>query len=695
MARIDTLLEQVKDPILRKRLAAEIENLTRNKKFGLVFEDHDEERVPLYGINIRSGMPVVKKAGKIDEVYDVLSIEDGQAMCRQTNTGDIETITTDALVAVAKFGDPIFPMLQPIDRIENAPESSLWHTLIEADNYHALQLLEYLYAGKVDCIYIDPPYNTGAKDWKYNNDYVDGSDSYRHSKWLSFMEKRLKLAKRLLNPRDSLLIVTIDEKECFHLGCLLEELFADGRVQMVTSVINPSGVPMKKQFARAEEYLFYVFIGDAAISYTENDMLHPTDENRQARWQSLLRSGNNSAREARPNLFYPVYFNEKTGLFAGTGASLKVDEDKSLVIAPEGCFLVWPTKTNGNDGTWQLSQAKLAEKIKLGYVKYGPWKPGVKTRTISYLAEGMQKAVENGDIEILGRNEDGSIITGRSTKPIVPLTVWNQSSHSAGDFGSSLLKTIFNDKRFTFPKSLYAEHDAIRFFVADKPEALIIDFFAGSGTTLHAVNLLNAEDNGHRRCIMVTNNEVSADEAKKLRADGYQPGDPEWEQYGIARYVNWPRTVCTIKGENIAGESLKGDYLGSDIPMSAGFAANAEYFKLGFLDRNRVSLGMQFREILPLLWLKAGAVGKRPALPEGDELPEMMILPENGFAILLEEECFFAFAKELKETEGIHTVYFVTDSEDAFREMSTSIDERKTYQLYRDYIENFVIGGRR
>lgn len=226
-------------------------------------------------------------------------------------------------------------------------------------------------------------------------------------------------------------------------------------------------------------------------------------------------------------------------------------------------------------------------------------------------------------------------------------------------------------------------------------DALVLDFFAGSGTTLHAVNLLNAEDGGHRRCIMVTNNEVSADEAKKLRNDGYQPGDPEWERHGIAQCVNWPRTICSIKGQNIVGEPLKGEYVRPEIPLSTGFAANAEYFKLGFLDRNRVSLGMQFREILPLLWLKTGAIGRRPELPEGEELPEMMVLPENGFAILLEEECFSSFAKELKATEGIHAVYFVTDSEDAFREMSTSIGIDDTYQLYREYIDNFVIGGRR
>lgn len=162
----------------------------------------------------------------------------------------------DELVAIAEFGEPIYPYLKPIDMVCNAPDSDLWHTLIEADNYHALQLLEYLYAGKVDCIYIDPPYNTGARDWKYNNDYVDGTDAYRHSKWLSFMEKRLRMAKKLLNPKDSVLIVTIDEKEYLHLGCLLEEIFTEARIQMITTVISAKGVVRTGQFSRVEEYIY-------------------------------------------------------------------------------------------------------------------------------------------------------------------------------------------------------------------------------------------------------------------------------------------------------------------------------------------------------------------------------------------------------------------------------------------------------
>ena len=218
---------------------------------------------------------------------------------------------------------------------------------------------------------------------------------------------------------------------------------------------------------------------------------------------------------------------------------------------------------------------------------------------------------------------------------------------------------------------------------------------------------------------MVTNNEVSNDEAIALAAKGLQPGDPEWEQYGIARYVTWPRITCSIKGVDVNGKPLSGNYgvdveryvadkdgrgkyqkkkipaypIMASMKMADGFKANCEYFKLGFLDKDSVSLGRQFREILPLLWLKAGAIGKRPEIDEIE--PDMLILPENDFAVLVDETCFARFQRELKKADGIRHVFLVTDSEDAFREMSTELSGRKTYQLYREYIDNFVLGSRR
>lgn len=284
------------------------------------------------------------------------------------------------------------------------------------------------------------------------------------------------------------------------------------------------------------------------------------------------------------------------------------------------------------------------------------------------------------------------------SREFVPGSQWNIETHDATYHGSQLLNKVIGEKRFDFPKSVYAEQDTIRFFVADKPNALIVDFFAGSGTTLHAVNLLNVEDGGHRRCIMVTNNEVSADEAKALTERGFQPGDDEWEKLGIARYVTWPRTVCSIEGHDVNGAPLKGDYLANDadgnpIPMSQGFKANCEYFKLGFLDKDDVALGRQFKEILPLLWLKAGSVGKRPEYD--GELPDMLILPENRLAILINESGYMSFAEQLNEHPEIGSVFIVTDSERAYREMISGLKVTNTYQLYRSYLDNFRINARR
>ena len=242
MAAINDLLRQITDGPLRERLTQEFDRLSKNKKFGLVFEEHIPECTPLYGVPIRRGTTAALKNGRVNDVYTVLKVSKDQALCLRKETGETSEIALSKLVAIAQFGEAIFPTLTPIDKVENALGDSLWHTLIEADNYHALQLLEYLYPKKVDCIYIDPPYNTGARDWKYNNDYVDSSDSWRHSKWLSMMQKRLRIAKRILKPDTGVLIVTIDEHEVHHLRVLLEQLFPEFYIQMVTAVINPKGV---------------------------------------------------------------------------------------------------------------------------------------------------------------------------------------------------------------------------------------------------------------------------------------------------------------------------------------------------------------------------------------------------------------------------------------------------------------------
>lgn len=696
MAAIHDLLAQVQDDALRARLEQEINKLTKQKKFGLVFEEHLPECTPLYDVPVKRGSSVAKKTGSVSNMYEVLAIKDGMAACAHKVTEEQEVIPVSDLVCVAQFGEPIYPYLKPLDSVCNAPDSDLWHTLIEADNYHALQLLEYLYAGKVDCIYIDPPYNTGAKDWKYNNDYVDGADAYRHSKWLSMMEKRLRLAKKLLNPRDSVLIITIDEKEYLHLGCLLEEIFCDARMQMITSVISAKGVVRTGQFSRVEEYIFLIEYGNSSLVPTVYNMLD--DEVKKAsqrsiEWLGFRRRAPQAKRESRPNQFYPIFVENATGKIRSIGDVVKAGIDRNTISVPEGCTALWPISKDGDERLWSLVPDQARTNLKKGYLRINNWKSEEKTGTVYYLPSGTIKDIETGKAVVTGHNPDGSIVARYIEEGVTPpKRVWNMKTHNAELYGTNIINTMIG-KRFDYPKSLYAVHDALRFFVAKKADALIVDFFAGSGTTLHAINLLNAEDNGKRRCILVTNNEVSDNESKILQKKKIMPGDNKWNELGIARYVTWPRTVCSIEGHDINGKPLKGNYIGTDAPMSDGFKANVAFFKLGFLDKTAVALGRQLAELIPVLWLKAGAHGPCPELKDCNAT--MMIQPENRFAILIDEKQFSTFEEELQKYPKIQTIYFVTDSDPGYREMIKGYADKDTYQLYRDYLDNFRINTRR
>lgn len=698
MAIIDDLLQKVQDPVLRDRLAREIHKATKHKKFGLVFEEHLPECTPLYDVPVKKGSKVALRTGKVNDFYTVSELSGGIASCYTKDRSGVVDFPVDDLVCVAEFGEPIYPYLKPIDTVCNAPDSDLWHTLIEADNYHALQLLEYLYAGKVDCIYIDPPYNTGARDWKYNNDYVDSNDQYRHSKWLSFMERRLKLAKHLLNPQDSVLIVTIDEKEYLHLGCLLEEIFPGANMQMITTVISAKGVVRVGQFSRVEEYIYVIGFGTSSVqpgifNMLENEVKKESD--RPIEWLGFRRRAPQAKRNSRPNQFYPVFVSNTDGIIVSIGDVVKHGVDRNTVPVPDGCTALWPLSKDGDERLWSLVPEQARHNLKKGYLRVNNWDKESRTGTVYYLPSGTIDDIESGKAQTVGYNSDGSVNAvyhSEGTTP--PKRVWNMKTHNAETYGTNILNAIIG-KRFDYPKSLYAVHDVLRFYVGNKPSALVVDFFAGSGTTLHAVNLLNAEDGGHRRCIMVTNNEVSDAETKALTKQGYKPGDDEWEKLGVARYVTWPRTVCSIKGHDVNGKPLKGKYFGSDALMSDGFKANAAYFKLGFLDRNAVALGRQFKELLPVLWMKAGCVGPCPQARDDADIPDMMILPQNKMAVLVDEASFALFEEEIQGHPEIETVYIVTDSERGYKDMAHSLDVRNTYQLYRSYLDNFKINHRR
>lgn len=412
------------------------------------------------------------------------------------------------------------------------------------------------------------------------------------------------------------------------------------------------------------------------------------------RWERLLRGGSNSDRNHSPGCFYPVYIDPKKRRIVEVGESIGLDVDRSTIPEKDGLVAIWPiSEGTQEEKVWQTTPANLRKLIEHGYARVGAYNKKNGRWSLLYLGKKQRERIQQGQIKVIGKDENGVVLVEEAEEQIikrVPKTIWNRQSHSAGEYGSRLIRSILPGRIFAYPKSVYAVEDTLRTILTDKPHALIVDFFAGSGTTLHAVNLLNAEDGGHRRCIMVTNNEVSVDEAKALTEKGYQPGDEEWNKLGIARYVTWPRTVCSIEGHDVNGQPLKGNYLGSDLPMADGFKANAAFFQLSFLNKTMVALGRQFRELLPVLWMKARVHGPCPALTV-DELPDMLVLPENKFAVLLDESAFSDFLPLVQDVPEIQTVFLITDSSDGYREMIAHLDGKETYQLYRDYLDNFRI----
>jgi adenine-specific DNA-methyltransferase len=196
MAKIEDLIGEIDDLRLRTEVAKEIKRLKTQKNFGLVFEQHLPETVRLPNFPVHKGELVAERGAPVDNLWLVERVNKSKVICRRpepkTDGSSIEFLL-EKLVVVKRFGEAIYPALVPVARVARGGDKP-WHVLVNADNFHALQLLLYAYERHVDMIYIDPPYNSGARDWKYNNDYVDKADRFRHSKWLSMMKKRLLLA---------------------------------------------------------------------------------------------------------------------------------------------------------------------------------------------------------------------------------------------------------------------------------------------------------------------------------------------------------------------------------------------------------------------------------------------------------------------------------------------------------------------
>ena len=331
------------------------------------------------------------------------------------------------------------------------------HVLIEGDNLEALTTLAYTHAGKIDVIYIDPPYNTGNKDFIYNDSFVDSEDGYRHSKWLSFMAKRLRIAKKLLSDR-GVIFISIDDNEQANLKLLCDEVFGENR--FIANLI------WQKKFSRSNDALYFSTMHDHILCYCKKHIQESQDG-----WKIGLLERDSAIPKG-----YSNPDNDPRGPWTSTIMSAKSGSDSLLyeITTPSGRVVSPPSGRYWSCSRDTFERWKAENRIWFG--KDGNGTPRKKT----FLSE-VQKGLR-------------------------PNTLILQEEGGNNQEGKQELKSVMNGEGlFDGPKP--TKLISLLLKIANCKISTILDFFAGSGTTLHAVMQLNAEDGGQRKCILVTNNE--------------------------------------------------------------------------------------------------------------------------------------------------------------------------------------------
>jgi adenine-specific DNA-methyltransferase len=514
----------------KAELIKEIKRLKKRKKYGLVWEDKPEEVVEM----CKEKLPVLKEVKSKEIITD---------------------------------------KEKPVN------------LLIEGDNYHALSVLNYTHAKKVDVIYIDPPYNTGARDWKYNNDYVDINDAWKHSKWLNMMEHRLQLARSLLK-EDGVFICAIDENEFYRLGLLLEDIFKGFEIHCITIVHNPRGV-QGNNFFYTHEYAYFVFRKGLKVIGTKQ-----RDEVLE---EELRDHGGESLRANARNCFYPILVKNNQIVGFGEVPCKDFHPKGKNVKCKDGIIEVWPIDRNGIERKWVFAR-----------------------NTINKIKDKLFVKEKNG----------GEIDIFRIKDVQKPRTVWIGPKYDASTFGSKIVNGL-TGTQFPFPKSIYNTKDCLECIVKERKDAIILDFFAGSGTTGHAVTLLNKEDGGSRRFILCTNNENK-----------------------IAEKVCWPRIKKVIEGHK-------------DYPDITGILANLKYFKTAFVDydeptdRNKIKLTRQATE---MLCMKEGTF---KLVRDGEDF-KILKNSNHYTGIIWDQGAIPEFKKAIKDIKGKLSVYIFSLGDETF-----------------------------
>lgn len=410
-------------------------------------------------------------------------------------------------------------------------------------------------------------------------------------------------------------------------------------------------------------------------------------------WETMRRRNLASVRGRKgkgacgPNQFFPIFVDVKTGAIVGRGDPLPPETLRETIVPPKGAVAVLPVRPDGTEMNWEYTDSAFDNWWPKGFIRANGRKDEPQAYIIQHLPNKARKEIAAGTAVIEKRREDGSVVAKYVDATLKHVTTqWEFTSHSAEHGGTGILKSVIPERRFPFPKSLYAVEDSIRFFVGDKPNAIILDFFSGSGTTAHAVMRLNRQDGGRRQCISVTNNEVAADEQKALREQGLRPGDAEWEKHGICDYITKPRVAAAITGKTPGGEPIKGDYKFTDeFPMADGFEENAEFFTLTYEAKSAVNHNLAYARIASMLWLRAGAQGHRI-----EKLPPEGWAVADTYGLLTEVDQATPFIHAVSQTSGLRIAYIVTDDDRRFQAIAKRLPGGvEPVRLYESYLSNF------
>ena len=363
-------------------------------------------------------------------------------------------------------------LLSTVDNLDETLDGLLMH----GDNFHGLNLLQTRYREQVKCVYIDPPYNTSASEISYKN-------SYKHSSWLSLISDRVALGKNLL-ARDGNTCVTIDDVEINELLFLMKMTFGVDNIEGIVPIrINPSGRPTERGFALTHEYGIFIGNSEASsiskIPRTEIQLrrFSELDEDGRFEWRNLRREGSNSDRVNGERQYYPIYANIETGNIRVP--SMQWEEDfRSWAVNDSKKseeVEIFPINDDGQEKNWRWSE----ESVRNDYSQF------------------LARIPRNGSPQVYYKYRENKQGT-------TPLTMWVDSRFSATEYGTNVLKNLFSKTLFSYPKSIYAvEECLIVMGMKSLVEKCVLDFFAGSGTTAHAVISLNRYDNGHRKYILV------------------------------------------------------------------------------------------------------------------------------------------------------------------------------------------------